>query len=114
AEECRRVRCVPRGKALGYTLTLPEEDRYLKSRHELIDYMKVLLAGRVAEQITFGRVTTGAYDDLAKVTTIARSMVYEYGMGTSIRSHQVPANDWNVSEMMRRRREEEARQVSED
>ena len=56
---CRRSRSCPRGKALGYTLNLPQEDRYLKSREELIDYMKVLLAGRVSEQITFGRITTG-------------------------------------------------------
>ncbi len=113
-DKVQKVSIVPRGKALGYTLNLPQEDRYLKSRHELIDYMKVLLAGRVAEQITFGRVTTGASDDLAKVTTIARSMVYEYGMGTSIRSHQVPANDWNVSEMMRQRRDEEVSEIAEE
>jgi len=113
-DKVQKVSIVPRGKALGYTLNLPQEDRYLKSRHELIDYMKVLLAGRVAEQITFGRVTTGASDDLAKVTTIARSMVYEYGMGTSIRSHQVPANDWNVSEMMRQRRDEEVTEIAEE
>jgi cell division protease FtsH len=113
-DKVQKVSIVPRGKALGYTLNLPEEDRYLKSRHELIDYMKVLLAGRVAEQIQFGRVTTGASDDLAKVTAIARSMVYEYGMGTSIRSHQVPANDWNVSEMMRQRRDEEVTEIAEE
>jgi cell division protease FtsH len=113
-DKVQKVSIVPRGKALGYTLNLPEEDRYLKSRHELIDYMKVLLAGRVAEQIEFGRVTTGASDDLAKVTAIARSMVYEYGMGTSIRSHQVPANDWNVSEMMRQRRDEEVNEIAEE
>jgi len=113
-DKVQKVSIVPRGKALGYTLNLPQEDRYLKSRHELIDYMKVLLAGRVAEQIAFGRVTTGASDDLAKVTTIARSMVYEYGMGTSIRSHQVPANDWNVSEMMRQRRDEEVNEIAEE
>ena len=81
-DKVQKVSIVPRGKALGYTLNLPQEDRYLKSREELIDYMKVLLAGRVAEQITFGRVTTGASDDLKRVTAIARSMVYEYGMGT--------------------------------
>ena len=63
-DKVQKVSIVPRGKALGYTLNLPQEDRYLKSRQELIDYMKVLLAGRVAEQITFGRVTTGASDDL--------------------------------------------------
>ena len=89
-DKVQKVSIVPRGKALGYTLNLPQEDRYLKSRQELIDYMKVLLAGRVSEQITFGRVTTGASDDLKRVTAIARSMVYEYGMGTTIRSHQVP------------------------
>ena len=53
--------------------------------------MKVLLAGRVSEQITFGRITTGASDDLSRVTAIARSMIHEYGMGTTIRAHQVPA-----------------------
>jgi cell division protease FtsH len=113
-DKVQKVSIVPRGKALGYTLNLPQEDRYLKSRQELVDYMKVLLGGRVAEQITFGRVTTGASDDLAKVTVIARSMVYEYGMGTSIRSHQVPANDWNVSEMMRQRRDEEVNEIAEE
>jgi cell division protease FtsH len=113
-DRVQKVSIIPRGKALGYTLNLPQEDRYLKSRQELIDYMKVLLGGRVAEQITFGRVTTGASDDLQKVTAIARAMVYEYGMGTSIRSHQVPANDWNVSEMMRQRRDEEVQEIAEE
>ncbi len=113
-DQVQKVSIVPRGKSLGYTLNLPQEDRYLKSRQELIDYMKVLLGGRVAEEITFGRVTTGASDDLAKVTRIARSMVYEYGMGTTIRSHQVPANDWDVSEMMRQRRDEEVTEIAEE
>src|SRR5215210_7665499 len=94
-DNIQKVSIVPRGKALGYTLNLPQEDRYLKSRQELIDYMKVLLAGRVSEQITFGRITTGAADDLQRVTEIARSMVYEYAMGTVIRSHQVPSDDYN-------------------
>jgi cell division protease FtsH len=93
-DKVQKVSIVPRGKALGYTLNLPQEDRYLKSREELIDYMKMLLAGRVAEQITFGRVTTGAADDLKRVTGIARSMVYEYAMGTQIRAHQVPGDDY--------------------
>ena len=113
-DKVQKVSIVPRGKALGYTLNLPQEDRYLKSREELIDYMKVLLGGRVAEQITFGKVTTGASDDLHKVTMIARGMVYEYGMGTSIRSHQVPADDWNISEMMRQRRDEEVQEIAEE
>ena len=113
-DKVQKVSIVPRGKALGYTLNLPQEDRYLKSREELIDYMKVLLAGRVSEQITFGRVTTGAADDLKRVTDIARSMVYEYAMGTSIRSHQVPADDYTVSEALRRTRDEEVQAISEE
>jgi cell division protease FtsH len=113
-DKVQKVSIVPRGKALGYTLNLPQEDRYLKSRGELIDYMKVLLAGRVSEQITFGRVTTGAADDLKRVTAIARSMVYEYAMGTSIRSHQVPADDFNVSESLRQTRDEEVQAIAEE
>jgi cell division protease FtsH len=110
----QKVSIVPRGKALGYTLNLPKEDRYLKSRQELLDYMAVLLAGRVSEQITFGRVTTGASDDLSRVTAIARSMVLEYGMGTSIRSHQVPADDLTASESLRQTRDEEITAISEE
>jgi cell division protease FtsH len=113
-DKVQKVSIVPRGKALGYTLNLPQEDRYLKSRGELIDYMKVLLAGRVSEQITFGRVTTGAADDLKRVTAIARSMVYEYAMGTTIRSHQVPADDFNVSEALRQTRDEEVQAIAEE
>jgi cell division protease FtsH len=113
-DKVQKVSIVPRGKALGYTLNLPQEDRYLKSREELIDYMKMLLAGRVAEQITFGRVTTGAADDLKRVTAIARSMVYEYAMGTQIRSHQVPGDDYTVSEALRQTRDEEVQAISEE
>jgi cell division protease FtsH len=113
-DKVQKVSIVPRGKALGYTLNLPQEDRYLKSRQELIDYMKMLLAGRVAEQITFGRVTTGAADDLKRVTAIARSMVYEYAMGTHIRSHQVPGDDYGVSESLRQTRDEEVQAIAEE
>jgi cell division protease FtsH len=113
-DKVQKVSIVPRGKALGYTLNLPQEDRYLKSRQELIDYMKVLLAGRVSEQITFGRVTTGASDDLKRVTGIARSMVFEYGMGTEIRSHQVPEDDYTVSERLRQTRDEEVTEIAEE
>ena len=68
----------------------------------------------MSEQVTFGRVTTGASDDLKRVTDVARSMVYEYGMGTSIRSHQVPADDYNVSEALRRTRDEEVQAIAEE
>ena len=113
-DKVEKVSIVPRGKALGYTLNLPQEDRYLKSREELIDYMKVLLAGRVAEQIEFGRVTTGAADDLRKVTDIARGMVYEYGMGTSIRAHQIQGDDFTMSESLRKTRDDEVQAVAEE
>jgi len=113
-DKVQKVSIVPRGKALGYTLNLPQEDRYLKTRHELIDYMKVLLSGRVAEQITFGRITTGASDDLKRVTAIARSMVHDYAMGTHIRSHQVPGDDFTVSEALRQIRDEEVQAIAEE
>jgi cell division protease FtsH len=113
-DKVQKVSIVPRGKALGYTLNLPQEDRYLKSRQELIDYMKVLLAGRVAEQITFGRITTGASDDLKRVTAIARSMVDDYAMGTHIRSHQVPSQDFRTSEALRQIRDEEVQAIAEE
>ena len=86
-----KVSIIPRGGALGYTLNLPEEDRYLKTREELIDYMSVLLGGRAAEEIVFGAMTTGAADDLARVADISRSMVHEYAMGTTITSLKVSA-----------------------
>ncbi len=113
-DKVQKVSIVPRGKALGYTLNLPQEDRYLKTRQELIDFMKMLLAGRVAEQITFGRITTGASDDLKRVTAIARSMVYDYAMGTHIRSHQVPGDDFTVSEALRQIRDEEVQAIAEE
>ena len=58
-EKVHRISIIPRGKALGYTLNLPEEDRYLKSKEELLDYMVVLLGGRVTEHLVFGTITTG-------------------------------------------------------
>src|SRR4051794_20168040 len=84
-----KISIVPRGRALGYTLNLPEEDRYLKTRDELLDYMTMLLGGRAAERAIFGDVTTGASDDLKRVTEIAHAMVTEYAMGTSIVSSRI-------------------------
>ncbi len=73
-----RVSIIPRGvAALGYTLQLPTEDRYLHTRSELLSRIQVLLGGRVAEEITFKEVSNGAYDDLKRATAIARSMVTE-------------------------------------
>jgi cell division protease FtsH len=81
AEIVHKVSIIPRGiGALGYTIQRPTEDRYLMTRQELEDKMAVLLGGRAAEQVVFGHLSTGAADDLAKATEIARSMVTRYGM----------------------------------
>jgi cell division protease FtsH len=76
-----KISIVPRGiAALGYTIQLPTEDRYLMTKSELEDRLAVLLAGRVTEEIVFGDVSTGAQNDLSRATDIARAMVKEYGM----------------------------------
>ena len=106
-ERVHRISIIPRGQALGYTLNLPEEDRYLKTKDELLDYMVVLLGGRVTEHIVFGEVTTGASDDLKKVHEISRSMVTQYGMGTELQSKQLPADDYSMSDHTRRNVDEE-------
>jgi cell division protease FtsH len=106
-QKVHRISIIPRGRALGYTLNLPEEDRYLKSREELLDYMVVLLAGRVSEHIVFGQITTGASDDLHKVHEISRSMVTQYGMGTELASKQLPSDDYSMSDHTRRMIDEE-------
>jgi cell division protease FtsH len=81
AEKVHKISIVPRGiGALGFTLQLPTEDRYLMSRQELLEKIDVLLGGRGAETTVFGDITTGAQNDLQKATDIARSMVTLYGM----------------------------------
>src|SRR5262249_19813787 len=111
-DRVHRISIVPRGRALGYTLNLPEEDRYLKTREELLDYMTVLLGGRVAEQIVFGPITTGASDDLERVTEIAHSMVHEYAMGTAGVSRS--PDDTRLSETTLRIRDEERQDLIEE
>jgi cell division protease FtsH len=106
-EKVHRISIVPRGRALGYTLNLPEEDRYLKTKEELLDYLVVLLGGRVTEQLVFGSVTTGASDDLRKVHEISRGMITLYGMGTELASKQLPADDYSMSDHTRRMVDEE-------
>jgi cell division protease FtsH len=82
-----KISIVPRGRALGYTLNLPEEDRYLMSKGDLLDHMSMLLGGFVTEQLIFGRTTTGASDDLKRVAEVSRSMIREYGMGSKLLAH---------------------------
>ncbi len=109
-----KVSIVPRGRALGYTLNLPEEDRYLKTREELIDHMSVLLGGRVAEQVVFGAVTTGASDDLQRVAEVSRAMVHEYAMGTSIISRKIDAEGGAVSDRTRQLRDDEQQHLADE
>ena len=85
ADPVHKVSIIPRGiGALGYTMQRPIEDRFLMTRGELENKMAVLLGGRAAEQLVFGQVSTGAADDLARVSDIARSMVTRYGMHASL------------------------------
>ena len=85
ADAVQKVSIIPRGiAALGYTIQRPTEDRFLMSRNELADKMTVLLGGRAAESLVSGDISTGAADDLAKATEIARSMVLTYGMAPEL------------------------------
>jgi len=105
--ELQKVTIVSRGNALGYAFYLPEEDRYLHTKEELVDRMVVALAGRAAEEVVFGRVTNGAANDLEKVTEIARAMVFEWGMGDSVSSRTMRADNYALSEATKRVRDEE-------
>ena len=105
-----RISIVPRGKALGYTLNFPEEDRYLKTREELVDVMTMLLGGRAAEQLVFGSITNGAADDLLRVSEITHAMIHEWAMGTGFTSLRVTDND--VSDATRRRRDHEVLELA--
>jgi cell division protease FtsH len=80
----RKVSIVARGMAGGYTITLPEEDRYIVPRSKLEDDMAYALGGRAAEEIVFGEITTGAANDLERVTQMARAMVMRYGMSDEL------------------------------
>ena len=85
SDRVHKVSIIPRGiGSLGYTIQRPIEDRFLMTRRELEDKMAVLLGGRAAESLVFGEVSTGAADDLAKVTDIARSMVMRFGMDDTL------------------------------
>jgi cell division protease FtsH len=109
-----KISIVPRGKALGYTLNLPDEDRYLKTRDELIDHMTMLLGGRAAEEIVFGAITTGASDDLLRVADVSRAMVHEYAMGNSVTSLRVSAEGGAVSDRTRQLRDEEQQHLADE
>jgi cell division protease FtsH len=77
-----KISIIPRGRALGFTLTLPTEDRYLVTKSELMDEIAMIFGGRAAEEIVFGDITTGAQDDIDRASRIARQMVCEWGMSS--------------------------------
>ena len=108
----QKISIIPRGiAALGYTLQVPTEDRFLMSKSELLNKIATLMGGRASEEIIFGDVSTGAHNDLARATDIAESMVKEYGMSNKIgqvyiaREKRVPFQSQNMSFGMERKSE---------
>ena len=89
ADPVHKVSIVARGRALGWTLSLPTEDKYIVSRSELRDQLAVLMGGRTAEELIFEEPTTGAQNDIEKATEIARAMVTEYGMSDALGPQQL-------------------------
>jgi len=110
----QKATIIARGSALGYTLNLPEEERYLHTKEELVDWMVVTLAGRAAEQVVFGRVTNGAANDLERVTALARSMVFEYGMSAGAAARTMRADNYALSEETKRLRDHEQARLTDD
>lgn len=84
SDPVHKVSIIPRGPALGYTMQLPLEDKYLTTKSEILDKLTILLGGRAAEEILFDEITTGAHDDLARTTAYARKMVAELGMSEKL------------------------------
>ena len=112
--EPQKASIIARGSALGYVFLLSEEERYLETTEELLDVLVVALAGRAAEQIVFGRVTNGAASDLEKVTEIARSMVFEWGMGESAVARTMRADNYALSEETKRMRDQEQARLTDN
>ncbi|MFT8363605.1 MAG: ATP-dependent zinc metalloprotease FtsH [Sporolactobacillus sp.] len=96
ADEVHKVTVIPRGQAGGYTVSLPREDRGMLTKPELLEKICGLLGGRVAEEITFGEISTGASNDLQRVTNLARRMVTEFGMSEKLGPLQFGNNDSQV------------------
>jgi cell division protease FtsH len=109
-----KVTIVSRGQALGYTLNVPVEDRYLHTKEELVDMMKVFLAGRAAEQVVFGRVTNGAANDLERATDLARAMVFDYGMSEVVASRTMRADNYSLSEETKKLRDVEQARLTDE
>ncbi|MDQ3894971.1 MAG: ATP-dependent zinc metalloprotease FtsH [Actinomycetota bacterium] len=125
-DEVHKLSIVGRGQALGYTISLPREDRYLTTKSALMDRLAMSLGGRAAEELVFHEVTTGAADDLEKVTSTAKQMVMRFGMSEKLgprvlgRNHDMPflgremAAEPDYSEEMAREIDDEIRRVIEE
>ena len=126
ADPVHKVTIIPRGMALGLTWSLPDEDRHSQTKNELLATIKMALAGRIAEEIKFGDVTTGASNDFSKATEIARRMVTQYGMSDNLGpiqygrgNHQVFlgrdfGEDRNYSEDVANKIDNEVRSIIDD
>lgn len=91
----QKISIVPRGQALGYVLQLPDEDRFIHTKEELLNKIKILLAGKASEELIFSHASTGAKDDLKKVSSITDQMICEYGM-SSLGSSTIEGNYKNL------------------
>ena len=96
ADPVHKVSIVARGRALGWTLALPTEDKYMVTRSELRDQLAVLMGGRTAEELIFGEITTGAANDIEKASEIARAMVTQYGMSDELGPQQLGQQNGEV------------------
>ena len=90
-----KITILPRGRALGYTMVVPEDDKYSITRNELLDQIAYAMGGRVAEEIVFQDPSTGAANDIQKATETARRMVTEYGMSSKVGSVKLGSRDSN-------------------
>jgi cell division protease FtsH len=124
--EVHKISIIGRGQALGYTISLPREDRYLTTKANLMNNLAMTLGGRAAEEIVFNEVTTGAANDLEKVTSIAKQMIMRFGMSEKLgprvlgRNHDMPflgremGNEPDYSEEIAREIDDEIRRVIEE
>ncbi|MDX6619897.1 MAG: cell division protease FtsH [Gaiellales bacterium] len=106
-----KVTIVPRGVSLGYNLYTPTDERVLATRDDLITRIVVLLGGRAGEEVALGEVSNGAGDDLERATAIARAMVFDWGLGESLTTRTVRADNFALSEEKKRRRDAEQSQI---
>ncbi len=125
-DDVHKVSIISRGQALGYTISLPSEDRFLQTRSALMDSMAMTLGGRAAEELVFQEVTTGAANDLEKVTSTAKHMIMRYGMSEKLgprvlgRNHDMPflgrdmGAEPDYSEEIAREIDDEIRRVIEE